>query len=87
MSVGKQSIGGASTKVRDANPMRTILYLSNDSDEDLYVAINEAAILNQGIILQVGAVPVVLRDGDPGLRGAIHAISTTGGKNLAFLEL
>ncbi len=85
--IGKQSIEGHSTKVRDKNPMRNVLYLSNGSNEDIYVAIDEDAVLNQGIILQVGMPPVVLRDGDPGLRGQINAICATGGKNLAFLEL
>ncbi len=85
--IGQTTVGTDSTVVLAKNPMRTVLYLCNDSDEDIYIAIDEDAVLNQGINLQIGMPPVVLKDGDAGLRGAINAIGTSGQKNLSWLAL
>jgi hypothetical protein len=84
--IGKQSVGTDSIKVLDRNPMRTMLIIANDSDETVYLAIDEAAVLNQGIRLKVND-SISMFDGDPGLRGEWNAISTTGGKNLAWQVL
>ncbi len=84
--IGQTTVGDGSTQVVAKNPMRNILYLSNDSDEDIYLAIGEDAVLNQGINLQIGSSPLVMRDGDPGLREEINAICS-GQKNLSWLAL
>lgn len=84
--IGSVTVGTGSTEVVARRHTRNALYLSNDSDEDIYIAIGEAAVLNQGIILQVGMSPLVMRDGDPGLREQINAICSTGSKSLAYLE-
>ena len=84
--IGQTTVGAASTKVLARNPMRTRVVIANDSDETMYLAIDEDAVLNQGIRLKV-ADSISLFDGDPGLRGQINAISTSGQKNLAWQVL
>ncbi len=89
--IGQTTVGAVSTEVVARNPMRNVLYLSNDSDEAIYLAIGEAAVLGQGIALQAGQddvqIPFKLQDGDPGLREQINAICASGQKNLAWLAL
>ncbi len=84
--IGKRSVAGATTKVLDKNPMRTMLIIANDSDETIYLAIDEPAQLRMGIRLKVADM-ISFFDGDPGLKGQWNAISTTGGKNLVWQVL
>ena len=84
--IGQTPVGTDSGEVLAKNPMRTMLIIANDSDETMYLAIAEPAVLNQGIRLKV-ADSISLFDGDPGLREQINAICTTGQKNLTWQVL
>lgn len=67
-------LGGAATRVSVA--------LSNDSNEDIYVAVGTAAVMNKGILLRANGGQVVLGLGKAAL--AINAICLSGTKNLAY---
>lgn len=88
--IGQTAVGTASSEVVPRRHERNVLYLSNDSNENIYLAIGEPAVMNQGILLPAGqgvnTLLLKLKDGDVGLRGQINAICASGDKNLAWLE-
>jgi len=85
MAAGKTTIGNTSTSIVAINHQRNILVIANDSDETMYLAANEAAVLNQGVRLKI-ADSMALFEGDPGLTDAWNGICATGGKNASHLE-
>lgn len=84
---GKTSIANTSTAILTADAGRMGLILSNDSDEVLYLAFGEAAVLNQGVRLEAtaaGREGGVLTMDTLVSTQAINAISTSGTKNLSY---
>lgn len=79
------SIGIASTLVLAANSSRRYLFLVNDSDENIYVSLGSAAVLNTGILLTSQGGSLTL-DTTTMWTGAVYAISLNGGKNLTICE-
>jgi len=81
----KVTVGAASTLVVAANPRRTDLVLVNDSDEVIYLARGNAAVMNQGIRLNAAGGSYEINCDNIYL-GAIYAICTSGSKNLTVSE-
>ena len=52
MSVGTKSIGATTTVIVAKNTARSLLTLSNASDETIFLGFDEAAVQNSGIALK-----------------------------------
>ncbi len=85
MSIGNQSIAATTTVVLAKNHQRRLLVLCNDSDETMYLAFTESAVMNQGVRLKSEDY-IALFEGDPGVTEAVNAICASGSKVLAYLE-
>ena len=79
------SVGATTTVALAANEARRYAVLVNDSDEDIYISLGAAAVLNKGIRLNAYGGTLNI-SGDRPFRGAINAICTSGSKNLAILH-
>ena len=82
-SNGKVTVGNASTTVRELNRNRKFCFLTNDSDEDIYVTLGSTAVINQGIRLNANGGGTLI---DGSYTGKITAICASGSKNLCFSE-
>lgn len=78
------SVGSSNTQVLAANSSRKLLILVNDSDENIYIALGETAILNSGIRLNKKGGSLTLDD--PKYTGVVNAICSSGSKNLVGIE-
>jgi len=67
------------------NLQRMGCIITNDSDEVIYLALGEAAVLNQGIRLNANGGSFTM-DYNLLSLSAINAISTSGSKNLCVVE-
>lgn len=83
---GNATVGATSTTVLAANTARKYLLLCNDSDEDIYVSFGAAAVLNKGLRLNAGGGIFEMVMGDMQFTGIVYAISTSGSKNLSYIE-
>lgn len=79
-------IGNSGTTILEANPYRTSVLLTNDSDEDIYISLSyNSAALNSGILLKPAGR---LKIGYPKIYlGDISGICASGGKNLLVIEM
>ena len=75
----------ASTLVVAANPARADLELVNDSNQPIFVARGNTAVLNQGIRLNANGGSYSMNNRNLFL-GAIYAIAQGGAKNLTISE-
>ncbi|MCR4339416.1 MAG: hypothetical protein NUW01_05960 [Gemmatimonadaceae bacterium] len=81
------TVGTASTEGAAANSGRSFAIFINDSDEALYIAVNEAAVLNQGIRLNANGGSYTMSEQLGNLStAAVNAICTSGGKLLLVTE-
>jgi hypothetical protein len=78
-------VGSTSTFILAANSSRRFLFLVNDADEDIYVSLGSAAVMNEGVLLTAGGGALTL-DTTSMWQGAIYAICASGNKNLAVCE-
>jgi len=87
-TISKKAIGAASTQVIATNVKRKILILCNDSNAPIYLALGEAAVINQGIVLTSNILPDqrIILNGETNYTGVINAISTGAAKNLSIIE-
>jgi len=81
-AINNVSVLTTTTAVLADAATRVSVALSNDSNEDIYVAVGTAAVMNKGILLQANGGQVVLGLGKAAL--AINAICLSGTKNLAY---
>ena len=87
---GSVTIGAVSTVAVAANPSRTLLVLSNASNENISISPSAAAVLNSGIVLKPLGPPLIIDQKGPlsaFLHSPIFAICTSGQKALAYLEV
>lgn len=83
------TVGSSSTVVLTAadttNPhlLPEIIILGNDSDEDIYIAIGAAAVMNQGILLKARGGSIAFAFPTVPYQ-AINAICSSGSKNLVL---
>lgn len=83
-SISGVSVNNVSTSVVGVNRNRKFLILTNDSDENIYVACASTAVMNQGIRLSANGGSVVI---DDRYTGVVTAICATGGKVLCVCEV
>lgn len=81
----KVDVGSSSTLVLASNSSRRFLFLVNDSDENIYVSLGSAAVVNEGILLTAGGGALTLDIAAMWL-GEINAICASGSKNLTISE-
>ena len=79
------TVGTASTEVLAANDFRMDAALVNDSDEVMYLARGNDAVMNQGIRLNANGGSYNI-DSTNLFKGAINAICASGGKNICVTE-
>ena len=84
-SNGKVAVANTTTVVLAANASRVDATIVNDSDEAIYLARGEAAVLNEGIRINA-AGGVYNIDATNLWRGTVNAISTSGSKNITVTE-
>ncbi len=79
------TIGAVTTVAMAANATRVYACLINDSDEDIYLGLGVAAVLNKGIRLnRLGGSYEITKQNL--FRGAINAICASGGKVLTTVD-
>lgn len=78
------TIGATSTTVMAANSGRLYAVLTNNSNEDMWVSLGAAAVLNKGIKLMPNQSFEI--NGFKLFRGAVYAICTSGSKSMAIFE-
>lgn len=81
----KVAIQMESTPVLAANPRRADAVFVNDSNQVIYLARGEAAVMNEGIRLNANGGSYEINRNNLFL-GAINAIATGGDKNLTVSE-
>jgi hypothetical protein len=80
---GAITVGSSSTSVVSANADRKRIIMVNDSDEPIYLAYGEAAVMNQGIRLNASGGAMI----DDIWLGTIFAICSSGSKELTYIEI
>jgi len=82
---GKVTVANGSTLVLSPRTGRKYALLVNDSDETIYVALGDDAVVNSGIPLfpYGGSLEI---DGEQPFKGVVRAICTSGGKNLTYFD-
>jgi len=81
----KVAVEVASTLVLAANPQRMDAVFVNDSNQEIYLARGNAAVLNEGIRLNATGGSYEINANNLFL-GAINAIAEGGAKNLTVSE-
>lgn len=84
-SAGNISVGSSTTKVLDANTSRRFVKIVNDSSEVIYLALGDTAVLNKGIRLSASGGSFSINALNL-YQGIIHAICTSGSKNITVVE-
>jgi len=79
------AVGVTTTVVLAANPMRRMAVFVNDSNQPIYLALEDAAVMNQGIRLNATGGTYEINDENLFL-GAVNAIAAGGAKNLTVTE-
>ena len=79
------TVGATSTSVIAANQDRTYLILTNDSNEVIYLGLDNAAESNKGIRLAASGGSVTFA-GETLFKGAVNAICASGSKVLSIQE-
>ena len=78
------SVGTTSTAVRGSSTDRVMVALVNDSDAVIYIALGEAATINNGIRLNANGGSIVIVN--PTWTGTINAIATIASSTLVGVD-
>ena len=78
------SVGTSSTAVRVSSTDRVMVALVNDSDAVIYIALGEAATINNGIRLNANGGSIVIVN--PTWTGTINAIATIASSTLVGVD-
>ena len=78
------TVGTTSTRVVAENPQRTFLQLVNISDENIFLAFGQKAVLNKGLCLIPNGVFTMVQENLSLLN--MTAICTSGSKTLTIQE-
>jgi len=81
----KVAVDTATTVVLAANPGRKTAVFVNDSNQPIYLAFGNAAVLNQGVRINASGGSYEINRNNLFL-GAINAIAEGGAKNLTVSE-
>ncbi len=79
------TVGATSTKILDARSGRVYAIITNDSNQDIYIAFGRSAEMNKGHRLNAEGGLIEL-DGDKPFSGEVYAICSSGGKNVCVLD-
>ena len=79
----KVTVNSTTTDVRSLNRARKFLFLTNDSDEVIYLALGPVAVMNKGIRLNASGGNTLI---DEKYTGPVTAICSSGSKNLCICE-
>lgn len=82
------SVGTGSTAVLPvaSQHQRTFVLIQNDSDNPIYLAFGQAAVVGQGVLLNSRGSNLQISDQVMLTNQAINAISAVGGSNLLVLS-
>lgn len=81
------TVGTSSTTVLEANPRRKPgTCITNDDDEEIYLAKGEIAVMNKGMRLNPNGQGVWYMTSEDLYKGKITAICASGSKNLCVEE-
>ena len=86
MGASNATVGTSSTEILAKNHQRSMMIICNDSDETIYLAIGEDAVMNKGLRL-IENDYVAFFNGDPSLSQAVNGICASGSKVVTTLEL
>ena len=81
----KVTVAATTTEVLEADDTRVFARITNDSDEVIYLALGEDAVMNKGIRLNAGGGNFEINATNM-FRGTVNAICLSGSKNLCFTE-
>lgn len=83
------TVGATSTFILDDNKWRRLVVLTNNSDEDIYVAPGPLAVSTQGIPLKANGGSLTDSPDAQGwiYKGGWTAICASGGKVLSVVEM
>lgn len=80
------TVGATSTKIASTKSNRIFLSLCNDSDEDIYISLGSAAVMNKGLRLNAQGGTITMSNTDAICVGDVYAICASGGKNILIIE-
>lgn len=86
-SKGGVDVANTTTEIVPANPSRVGLIICNQGTQDVWIAIGEAAVIDEGHLLAKRGGIYVERLGDGDLhRGAINGVTSTSTSRVTFIE-
>jgi hypothetical protein len=80
------SVGASSTAILAANADRVYAVIVNDSDEAVYLALGEAAVMNAGVRLNANGLGTFELNATNPFVGVINGICASGSKNVTVVE-
>jgi len=81
----KVAVGSSTTEILAINASRRYAGIVNDSDEEIYLGVGAAAVMNQGVLLSPGGSMEFVRGQNLSTQ-AINGICTSGSKNVTVQE-
>lgn len=86
---GSTTVGTTSTEILAANAKRSHIYIHNNSNEEVFIAVGEAAVMNEGIRIapKDSSGAIYVQDSQGISVEAFNAIGLTGGKVIVYTEI
>lgn len=81
---GKVTVGNTDTAILSANSGRQQLWITNGSDEIIWITFGQTAVLNEGLGIPAGGGVVIDSEINT---NAIRGICSSGGKVISYLEI
>lgn len=79
------TVGSSTTQIAPVNANRLYLAIVNDSDEDIYLALGNSAVLNEGIRINANGGSFEM-NGTNLFTGIVNGICSSGSKNVTLLQ-
>mgnify|MGYP003996919515 CR=1 FL=1 len=80
------TVGATSTQLLAANETRAYALITNDSDEVMYLAFGEDAVMNSAVRINPRGGSCNIGEGGDNYFGAVNAICASGGKVALIVE-
>lgn len=82
------TVTSASSQALPGNGARSMLHLTNDSNNNIYISFGKSAVVGSGILLTPGGSRDFSQfaNSSPIWLGPVFAIASTGSNNLAIME-
>lgn len=81
------TIGTGSTEILSFNDQRGYATIINDSDEDIYLSLEDAAVIRKGILLATPGGTYEIGGGGDNFFGAVYGICASGSKDVVVTEI